>query len=181
MTSKMDFTADEWKVLLDSPLFVGEAVAAAASSGIVGTMKESMAIVDSITRTAQNHLYNQLIQEVASRGTGGEQMDVWLKSIRGLLQQSESIRVAMTGVEACQKVALILRSKGEPQEVDEFKRWLMEIGESVARAANEGGNMLNVGGVNVSPQEIQILSEMSSILGVTHIPGPPDFQNYPHP
>ena len=43
MATKADFTADEWKLLLQSPLLAGVAVSAADPSGLIGMMKESMA------------------------------------------------------------------------------------------------------------------------------------------
>jgi hypothetical protein len=181
MTSKKDFTADEWKILSDAPLFVGGAVAAAAPSGLVGTVKESMALINSMTSAAQHHPNNQLIQEVVPKGVSREQLDTWSSTARGLIQQSEAARVEQQGIEMCQRCAMILQHKGDPQETDEYKRWLLEVGENVARAANEGGNMFNMGGVKFSPQEAQILSVMSSALGVTYIPTPPNPENYLRP
>ena len=177
MTSKKDFTAEEWKVLSDAPLFVGGAVAASAPSGVVGTIKEGMAIVNSMRSTAQHHPNNQLIQEVVPQAVGRERVDVWLNAARGLLRQSESVRVMTAGMETCQKVAMILGSKGDPQEADEFKRWLLEIGGETAQAAKEGSSVSG----NVSSEEAQILSTMSSTLGVTYIPNPPNPENYQHP
>jgi hypothetical protein len=41
MASKANFTPDEWKSLLQSPLLVGIAVSAADPSGLIGMLKES--------------------------------------------------------------------------------------------------------------------------------------------
>jgi hypothetical protein len=43
MATKANFTPDEWKSLLQSPLLVGIAVSAADPSGLFGMLKESMA------------------------------------------------------------------------------------------------------------------------------------------
>src|SRR5271155_4123923 len=43
MATKADFTPDEWKLLLQSPLIAGVAISAADPSGLIGMMKESMA------------------------------------------------------------------------------------------------------------------------------------------
>jgi hypothetical protein len=177
MTSKMDFTADEWKVLSDAPLAVGGAVAAVAPSGIIGTIKEGLAIVNCMTSAAQRHPHNQLIQEVVPKGVSREQIDLWTNIVRTMMQQSETARVTTAGIETCQKVATILQNKADPQEADEFKRWLLEIGENVANAAREGSNVE----ASISPPEVEILSMMSSALGVTHIPGPPGSESYLYP
>jgi hypothetical protein len=177
MTSRTNYAADEWKMLSDAPLVVGGAVAAAVPSGVVGTIKEGMAIINGMMHAAQRHPNNQLIQEIVPKGVSREQIDLWVKVVRTMMQQSDSEHLKTAGVEMCQKVAMILYSKADPQEADEFKRWLLEIGENVANAANENRNV----GVSVSPQEAEILSLMASALGVTHIPSPPSSGSYQYP
>ncbi|TMC16040.1 MAG: hypothetical protein E6J34_20565 [Chloroflexi bacterium] len=177
MTAKINFTADEWKVLADAPLVVGGAIAAASPGDIVGAVKEGIAIINAMMSAAQRHPNSQLIREVVPKGVSREQIDLWVKFVRTMMQQSEPARLRAVCVETCQKVAMILHSKADPQEADEFKRWLLEIGEGVANAANEARNV----GVNVSPQEAELLSTIASALGVTHIPSPPSAQSYHYP
>jgi hypothetical protein len=177
MTSKKDFTADEWKVICDAPLAVGGAVAAAAPSGVIGNIKEGVALVNSMRHAAERHPHNQLIQDVVPRGASREQIDLWTKVARAMMHQSESARLASAALEACQRVATILQSKTDPQEADEFKRWLLETGEDVADAAKDTGSV----GIRMSSQEAQILSMMASALGVTHIPGPSSPESYQYP
>lgn len=177
MTSKSNYTADEWKVLSDAPLVVGGAVAVAAPSGVVGTIKEGMAIINSMTHAAQHHPNNRLIQEVVPKGVSREQIDLWVNVVRTMMQQSKPERMKAAAIETSQKVAMILYSKADPQEADEFKRWLLEMGENVASAANEGRNV----GVNVSPQEAELLSQIASALGVMHIPGSSSPGSYQYP
>ena len=177
MTSKMDFTTDEWKVLSDAPLVVGGAVVAAAPNGAIGTIKEGMALVKSMMTAAQRHPNNRLIQEVVPKGMSREHVDLWTNVVQTVMQQSETERMTTAGTETCQKVAMILQSKADPQEADEFKRWLLEIGENVANADREDRNI----GSNLSPRETELLSMMSSALGVTHIPSPSGSQTYMQP
>jgi hypothetical protein len=177
MTSRNNYTEDEWKVLSDAPLVVGGAVLAVAPSGVVGTIKEGMAIVNGMTHAAQRYPNNQLIQELVPKGVSREQIDMWVEVVRTMMLRAEPESLKAAGTQVCQKVAMILHSKADPQEADEFKRWLLEIGENVANAANENRNV----GVSVSPQEAEVLSLMSSALGVTHIPSPPSSGSYQYP
>jgi hypothetical protein len=177
MTSRINYMPDEWKVLSDAPLAVGGAVAAAAPGGIVGAVKEGVALINCMMKAAQRHPNNQLIQELAPKGMSREQIDMWTQVARTMMQQSQTAPLMDAGVVACQKVAMVLQSKAEPQEADEFKRWLLEVGEDVANAAREGGSV----GTNVTPQEAQILNMMSSALGVMYIPSPPESQSYMQP
>lgn len=175
MTSRINYTPDEWKVLSDAPLAVGGAVAAASPGGIAGAVKEGVALVDAMRRATQHHPHNQLIQEVAPKGMSREQIDMWTKVAHSMMQQTTLLME--DGVLTCQKVAVILQNKANPQEADEFKRWLLEVGEDVANAAREESNMKT----NITPQEAQILSRMSSALGVTHIPHSPGSESYMQP
>ena len=177
MTSKINYTPDEWKVICDAPLAVGGAVAAAAPSGVVGAVKEGMALINALMRAAPRHPGNQLIQEVVPKGMSREQIDVWTKVARTMMQQSQTAPLMDTAVVTCQKVAMILQSKADPQEADEFKRWLLEVGEDVANAAKEGGKV----GTNMSAQEAEVLSMLSSALGVMYIPSPPSPESYMQP
>jgi hypothetical protein len=177
MSSKINYTSDEWKVICDAPLAVGGAVAAAAPSGVVGAVKEGVALVNAMLKAAQRHPNNQLIQEVVPKGMSREQIDVWTKVARTVMQQSQTAPLIDAAVVSCQKVAMILQSNAGPQEADEFKRWLLEISEDVANAAKEGGKM----GVNISPQEAEVLSMLSSALGVMYIPSPPSPETHMQP
>jgi len=166
MTSKINYLPDEWKVLTDAPLAVGGAIAASAPSGVLATFKEGIALVDSMMRAAHRHPHNQLIQEVAPKGMSREQIEMWTNVARTMMQQPASLMD--TGVITCQKVAMILQSKADPQEADEFKRWLLEVGEDVANAVREDSKAAT----NIAPQEAQMLSTLSSALGVMYIPRP---------
>lgn len=166
MTSQSNFTTEEWNLLCKAPLSVGGAVAAAAPSGVVGTIKEGMAIINSVLNAAQQHTGNQLIQDVVPKGVNREQIDSWANTARGMLQQSSASTTKTMGLDMCRQVSNLLQTKGTPQEAEEYKRWLLEIGKQVAESANEGANIMNVGGVAVSPAEKQTLNEIASALGM---------------
>ncbi|MBE3561683.1 MAG: hypothetical protein IMW89_21050 [Ktedonobacteraceae bacterium] len=170
MTTRPQFTADEWKTLTEAPVYVGSAVAAAAPSGLIGTIKEGISVVNSMLNTAKQYPDNTLIQEVAPKGVGREQIESWANMARGLMQQSEAERLKTMGVEACRKVTAVLQTKGTPQESEGYKRWLLQIGQGVASAAKEESQVPNTGGGAVSLQEAQLLREMASMLGVPSAP-----------
>lgn len=169
MSAMMNFTPEEWKVLSEAPLSVGGAVAAASPSGVVGTIKEGVAIVNSMLTAAQHHPNNHIIQQIVPKKVTREQLDSWSRTARGMMQQSESERLTTAGVQSCQQVAQVFHYKGDPQETNDFKQWLLEIGENVAKAAKEENNTVpRLGSANVSANEFQILNTMYSAL---EIPG----------
>ena len=57
----------------------------------------------------------------------------------------------------------ILNRKVKPEEADEFKKWLLAIGQRVAEAANEGG-IFGFGGEQVSDAEKHVLKQIAFAL-----------------
>jgi hypothetical protein len=166
MTQQANYTPNEWQVLNNAPLYAAGAVAASASSGFVGTVKEGAAIVNGMMRAANKHPNNQLIREIAPSGIDTSQMDSWAHTVQNLVKgESESTRVKTEGLNLCRQAAQILQMKAPPQEAEDYKHWILEIGEEVANAANEGGNFFNVGGTRLSQQESQMLRDIASALG----------------
>jgi hypothetical protein len=164
MTAHTSYTSEEWKILCAAPLSVGGAVSAASPSGVVGTFKEGMAIVNGMLNAAHNHPGNQLIQDVAPIGLNREQIDSLTNTARGMLRQSQADNAQ--AMEICHQVATVLQHKSNPAEAEEYKRWLMEIGQDVASSANEGANVLNMGGTAVSKEEAQTLHNVADALGL---------------
>ena len=163
MTTHINYTAEEWKTLCTAPLAVGGAVAAASPSGLIGTFKEGMAIVNGMLNAANRHPGSQLIQAVAPAGINREQIDALTNTARSMLRQSQA-NDSQT-MEICRQAASLLQAKS-PAEADEYKRWLMEIGQGVANAANEETNPLSGGGA-ISKEEDQILHKVANALGLS--------------
>ena len=66
MATKANFTPDEWKSLLQSPLLVGIAVSAADPSGLFGMLKESMASARALVEAKTDPNSDELVKAVAS-------------------------------------------------------------------------------------------------------------------
>jgi hypothetical protein len=63
MATKADFTPDEWKLLLQSPLVAG--VAVADPSGLIGMMRESMASARALLQAKADPNADALVKAVA--------------------------------------------------------------------------------------------------------------------
>lgn len=164
MTTHTNYTSEEWKILCTAPLSVGGAVATASPSGVVGTVKEGMAIVNGMLNAAHQHPGNRLIQDVAPMGINRKQIDALTNTARSMLRQTQAD--ATQTMDICRQAVSVLQSKSNPAEADEYKLWLMEIGEVVADAANEGTNILNMGGTAISKEESQMLHQLATALGL---------------
>jgi hypothetical protein len=57
----------------------------------------------------------------------------------------------------------LLKRKVKPEEADEFKKWLLAVGQRVAEASNEGG-IFGFGGERVSEAEKNVLRQIAFAL-----------------
>ena len=159
MTTKADFTADEWQAIFTAAPMAGLAVTAASPNGPFGVMKEMFAVGTSIGETLQkgstNPLVSALIDDMKSHGTKPERA-----------QDITTIEEAKTAaLENLTKVSAILSAKAPGAEADGFKRWIVGIAKNVSEASNEGG-FLGFGGTQVSDAEKQALRAIAQALGV---------------
>lgn len=159
MTGKTDFTADEWQIVYKAAPMVGMAVAAASPSGPLGLVKEMFAvgstIADTLNQRTSNPLINALVDDLKARGTKPAPPP-------GIQSADDARTVAL---DSLRQLNALLSEKVPGPEADEFKRWLLGIGQNVAVASNEGG-FLGFGGVQVSDAEKTVLGQIAAALSV---------------
>lgn len=162
MTTKANFTEDEWKVLGRAPMMAGLVVVAASPSGPIGMVQESLAVArilsEAKTQTGSSELLTALVSDLSTPG-GRQAPDI--SELRGK-SPDEIRRYALDG---CQQAVAVLDRKARPEESQAFKRWLHSVGQKVAEAAKEGG-FLGFGGTQVSDQEKQALTDLRKTLGI---------------
>jgi hypothetical protein len=164
MTTKADFTPEEWQAIFSAAPMAGLAVTAASPNGPFGVMKEVFAVGASIGETLQkgssNALVNALIDDIKKRGTKPDRPQD--------IRTPEEAKTA--ALENLKKVSTILAAKAPSAEADGFKRWIVGVGKNVAEASNEGG-FLGFGGTKVSEAEKQALQAIAQALGVPDAAG----------
>ena len=165
MATKADFTPDEWKLLLQSPLLAGVAVSAAEPSGLIGMLKESMASARALVQATADPNADALVKAVAgefetSEGRGLAQDGV-KTAISGAKAPAEIVSKALDSLKA---TSALLDAKGGPDAAP-FKTWLAGVAKSVAEAAPEGG-FLGFGGTQVSETEKATVAQIAGVLGV---------------
>lgn len=165
------YTEGEWLLIAGTPSMVGSAMAGAASSGM-GTVKELMANMRSVVEGKQMYPENDVIQSIIAKPESREQAKEDFKAYRekamarikenNITKASEIKNMALEDL----KIVLDLLKQNEIEShVIEYKHWVLNIAQSVAEAAKEGG-ILGFGGVRVSEEEEVFLQELSSILSV---------------
>jgi len=165
VATKADFTPDEWKLLLQSPLIAGVAISAADPSGLIGMLRESMASARALVQVKTDPNADALVKAVGSEFETSEG--------RGLAQ--DGVKAAITGaktpadivakaLEALKAASAVLDAKGGVDAAP-FKTWLAGVAKSVAEAAPEGG-FLGFGGTPVSEAEKATVVQIAAALGV---------------
>jgi hypothetical protein len=160
MTTKSNFTREEWGRLLASPMVVGIAVAAADPSGLWGLVKERLAFTRSILEACQTPyaLVQAVVQDLATR----EGASTARAAIRACITGEQVVQLKDTALAELRAVSSILHVKA-PEHATVFKAWLREVAQTVAEASNEGG-FLGFASVAVSNAERATLAEISTAL-----------------
>lgn len=158
MTTKSEFTEDEWARIVRAPLVAGMAISLADPGGPIEATKETLATLKNATNPPSRE---QLLAEVALE-------------IQAKTQQKQSplggYRPTADGAPAGEQVLEELRAaqalvvaKAQPDEAAAFARWLVAAAQSAAEAAKEGG-FLGFGAQQVSDRESAMLDQVRAAV-----------------
>ena len=159
MTTKADFTEEEWAQLGRAPLVAGMAITLADPGGPIETLRESSAALQTVLEAAQSGKYDEFVQAVAA--------DFADKARR---RQNPMAGFKPKGRDAGEEVLAELRAvnrllvdKLTPEERDQFREWLKTAAQRAATAAKEGG-FLGFRAELVSEREQQMLDQLAEVF-----------------
>ena len=165
MASKASFSADQWALLLESPMVAAMAVSAAEPSGLFGMLKESFATGSALVAAKTDATANELVKAVAADFATAEGRSVASEGLKAKLAGGNPSEIKAKSVAALRQVAELLESKA-PEDAAAFKGWLTQLSQNVADSASEGG-FLGFGGVQVTDAEKATLGEIAAALNHT--------------
>jgi hypothetical protein len=158
MTSKSDFTEEEWVRLYRAPLVAGMGVSLADIGGPIEMSKESLAAM----KTAVTPTEEQGFVVDLSDG---------LKVVLEEKQNPMSDLKPESGADPRELILGELREanrivteKATPEEATSYRGWVLESARNAAEAAKEGG-FFGIGAEQVSEGERQILAKLEEMLG----------------
>ena len=162
MTTKTDYSDEEWQLLIDVPTLSGLAVMMSGKSGL-GTMKEAISLTQGILDGAKEYPNVELIGAIVdARLKGGEKSSA--ETFANNPYQGLGIEKFMTTVsEKCRAASELLARKATPEEASAFRAWVLSIADDVSKAAREGG-FLGFGGTQVSVEEVEAIDRIKSAL-----------------
>jgi hypothetical protein len=125
MTSKQDFTEQEWEKVLEGPTSAGMLVITAQKGGM---FKETLSMAKVYAEARQQHGQSELLDEIVAAKP---------KVDHARSHSPEELREhTLTGLREARSV---LESKGTPQELEEYKGFIATLVRKVAGAHSEGG------------------------------------------
>ena len=159
MTSRTDFTDDEWARLERAPLVAGMAISLADPGGPIEVTKETMGSLKAILELAQaggqTELVDAVAKEAAEKARRRENPLGDFKP-RGALAGQEIL-------DELRAVNLLVTEKATEEEAAAFRQWLLTAAQRAADAAKEGGFM-GFRAERVSEGERQMLDKLGEVL-----------------
>jgi hypothetical protein len=158
MTTKNDFTAEEWQLLTLAPVNAGSYIITADLS-VMGAIREMKALgktlKDPTPPAAAQELVAALITDAEAQAKNKEEKETTQA------QEGEDVREQTR--QALQQTATLLDAKCTPEEAAGFKQWLLDIAHAVSEADKEGSHF-GIGGQSVSDKEQAALAELTTLL-----------------
>jgi hypothetical protein len=146
MTGKADFTEDEWKLILEGPPSAGLIVISAQRGG---TFREAFAIGKAYAEARKEHGDSELLDEIVAA-----------KPERDHTRYHSYEELKEAGLQHLRDAASLLQLKATPEELDGYRRFVLDLSERVANAHREGGQQ-------VSEAEQGAINEISTSLGAS--------------
>ena len=160
MTSKADFSEEEWARIRRSPFVAGMAISIADPGGPIEVAKETMASVRSASAPPSEE---ELLVAVA------HDIQALTKQKQNPMGKFKPTSGALAGqqvLEELRAVNEIVTAKATPEEAAAFRRWLVATAQAAADAAKEGGFM-GFGAEQVSKGEQAMLEQLASALRIS--------------
>lgn len=155
MTGKPDYTDEEWKLLREAPTSAGMLVIQADRGGAI---RETFSMAKAYTDARQEHGSSQLLDDIVS-----EKPEV----DRTRFQSVEDLRSSL--LQHIRDAVSLLQEKATPEELEGYRRFLMDVANRVAEAHREG--FLGMSGERVSEAEQKSLNEIAEAAGTAPADG----------
>jgi hypothetical protein len=146
MTSKSDFTAEEWNLILEAPPSAGMIVVTAQHGG---TFRETIAMAKAYVEARQQHGKSELLDDIVAA-----------KPERDHTLYHSFDELKEHGLQHLRDSVALLESKATPEEVDEYRRFIVTLSQKVAAAHHEHGR-------EVSDLEQKAISDITEALNPT--------------
>ena len=144
MTTKADFSPEEWTVILEGPPTAGMIVITAGHGGMI---RETVAMSKAYVEARAQHGESELLDEIVAA-----------KPHVDHTRYHSPEELKAHGLEHLRNATALLAGKATPQERDDYQRFVLALAGRVAAAHKEHGQ-------DVSPAEAAAIAEITAALG----------------
>jgi len=144
MTGKASFTAEEWTLILEGPPSAGLIVVTAQRGG---SFRESIAMAKAYIEARKHHGESELLDEIVAA-----------KPEHDHTRYHSAEELKQAGLGHLRDAVGVLESKATPEEVEDYRRFVLTLADKVASAHREGGQA-------VSDAERAAIKEIAGALG----------------
>ncbi len=144
MTGKASFTPEEWQLVLEGPPSAGIIVVTAQRGG---SFRESIAMAKAYVEARQHHGQSELLDEIVAA-----------KPERDHTRYHSAEELKQAGLQHLRDAVGVLAQKATPEEVEDYRRFVLTLADKVASAHREGGQA-------VSEAEQAAIKEVADALG----------------
>jgi hypothetical protein len=158
VTTKTEFTDDEWSRIVRAPFVAGMAISLADPGGPVEATKETLATLGRATNPPSRE---QLLAEVA--------LDIQAMTQRkqsplaGYRPTADDAPWSDQVLDELRDVQSLVAAKATPEEATAFAAWLVAAAQAAADAAKEGGFM-GIGAQQVSERETAMVDRVRAAV-----------------
>ena len=146
MTTKADFSPEEWTVVLEGPPTAGMIVITAAHGGM---FRETIAMSKAYVEARGQHGESELLDEIVAA-----------KPETDHTRYHSAAELRENGLKHLRDAVALLESKATTGELDDYRRFVLALASKVAAAHKEEGQ-------SVSPAEAEAVQEITAALGTT--------------
>jgi hypothetical protein len=162
MADKSNFTPEEWKLVLSSPMLAGLAVTLAEPSGLWGMLKETMASANAVLAAGKDSNASPLMKALLADMETSEGRTVARDEMTASFKGKSPAEIKQQVIAKLAQAGRILDAKA-PGEAAAFKSWLKYVADQVAESASEG-SVFGFGGTKVTASEKATLAEIGKAL-----------------
>ena len=146
MTSKSDFTAEEWQLILEAPPSAGLIVVTAQRGG---SFRETVAMAKAYVEARQQHGKSELLDDIVAA-----------KPERDHTHYHSAEELKQHGLQHLRDSVALLEKKATPDEVEEYRQFIVTLSQKVAAAHREHGQ-------DVSELEQAAINDVTEALNTT--------------
>jgi hypothetical protein len=143
MATRADFTDEEWDLVSQGPTTAGFLVLSADRGGM---FRETFSMAKAYAEARRAHGASALLDAVVSERPRTDRSGEFLRDPQGV------------GAAQLREAVELLRAKASPDELEEYRRFVLAVAERVAEAHRENG-------ADVSPSERAALDRIRDAVG----------------